>query len=168
MLYNQNFLKDEEVNTLQSTTYIDKDVRFPWIFDNETKSFFHHAVVNEKRKSIFTEDVKNIINKYKDDTLVSIQKIVNASAIFIVRPDLKVYFQYENPSLVYFVNDSGGKLDILKDGDVVETLSAVAGRAAIVNSNQPYCFESTEPMVVIVVEYEGKENEFKVSERHKL
>ena len=130
--------------------------------------FFLNMRIKPKRKSIFTEDIKNIINKYKDDTLVSIQKIVNASAIFIIKPESKVYFQYENPSLVYFVNDSVGKLDILKDGDVIETLSAVAGRAAIVNSNQSYYLESTEPMVVIVVEYEGKENEFKVSERHKL
>lgn len=163
MLYNDQFLNNFEIDRIQQITYLDSNFNFPWNFNNNI--LFHKSFEKEKKVSRFSEEIINILNKYKEHTLASITKVINSTSYLFLMPGQDVSFKYDTQSIVYFANKSNTKLVTIIEGFESETISSVMGRAVLIPTNTECKIVSEDFAVITVIQFEGDEQKFKISER---
>jgi len=163
MLYNDHFLNNFEVDRIQKITYLDPSFNFPWVLNNNI--LLHKSFEEENKISKFSEEVINILNKYKEHTLASITKVINSTSYLFLMPGQDIEFKYETQSLVYFANDSKTKLVTIVDGVESETMSSVVGRAVLIPKNTEFNIISQDFAVITVIQFDGDDQKFKISER---
>jgi hypothetical protein len=179
MLYNDNFLNEDDIKKLQKVFYEDSNSLFPWVIDNSNfKSgifrLTHKAIVDKKTVSPLSDESKRILSNFCYEKMIKLGEILESEAqlhIFGlngVDSSLEEQLPKEDQYLfIYFVNESSAKIKITNDvTNAEEILSAKSGRAALIKAGEKVFISPSGPnefQSILLVLFTGHVPEFVLS-----